>query len=205
MEQMTRAPGRPRSFDLAQALHDALLTFWKHGYEGTSVARLQAATGLTAPALYRAFGSKEELFRSAVDRYQEQYGFGLAAGVPFRSAVAAYLRRAAHEFTTEPGLGCLISTGLLASGPDSRVSAEVVRAERKKALADIRSRCQAAVDSGELPESTDIAGLSRAIAAVIQGMSVQARDGATEIDLLGLGESAIRLIPDHACPGIDRE
>lgn len=190
-----RKPGRPRSFDPDHALHEALMTFWRYGFEGASMSRLQAAMGLTAPALYRAFGSKDELFKQAVAQYQRQYGFGIQEGVPVRDAIGAYLRTAAQEFVSEPGLGCLVSTGVLASGPDAQVSAAVIRAEREKALADIRARCQAAVRSGELPGLTDVDGLSRAIAAVIQGMSVQARDGATEADLSRLADAALRMIP----------
>lgn len=195
-----RKPGRPRSFDTDRALQDALMTFWRYGYEGASMSRLQAAMGLTAPALYRAFGSKEELFKQAVSEYQRKYGFGIQEGVPIQDAIRAYLRTAAREFAAEPGLGCLVSTGTLTSGPDAQVSAALIRAEREKALADIRARCQAAVRSGELPGQSDVDGLSRAIAAVIQGMSVQARDGATREDLERLAQAALRMIPaapDH--------
>lgn len=190
-----RKPGRPRSFDPNRALHEALLTFWRHGYEGASMSRLQTAMGLTAPALYRAFGSKDELFKQAVKQYQRQYGFDIQEGIPIRDAIGAYLRTAAREFATEPGLGCLVSTGLLASGPDAQVSAAMVRAERENALVSIRNRCQTAARNGELPGLTDADGLSRAIAAVIQGMSVQARDGATQSDLERLAEAALRMIP----------
>lgn len=196
MEQPISKPGRPRSFDPDHALHEALMTFWRYGYEGASLSRLQAAMGLTAPALYRAFGSKDELFKQAVAQYQRQHGFGIQEGVPIRDAIGAYLRTAAQEFATEPGLGCLVSTGVLASGPDAQVPAAVVRAEREKALEDIRARFQTGVRSGELPGLTDVDGLSRAIAAVIQGMSVQARDGATERDLNRLGDAALRMLPD---------
>ena len=177
--KLTRKAGRPRAFDPNEALHKALMAFWKHGYEGTSMAHLQEATGLTAPQIYRAFESKERLFEHAVRLYQEEYGFGLSDRLPFHDATHDYLDRAAREFTTEPGLGCFVSTGVLAAGQGGKAAAAVVRAERDQSIVGLSARIADAVATGELHESVDVTGLSRTIAALIQGMSVQARDGAS--------------------------
>lgn len=185
METMRKA-GRPRTFDPEQALHRALMVFWERGYEGASMTALQEATGLTAPQLYRAFDSKERLFKRAVRLYQEEYGFGIRPGIPLADAVIEYLDRAAREFTTEPGLGCLVSTGLLATGQDAEAAAAICRAERDQALTGLRQRMTDAIADGELPETTDVTGLARTIGALIQGMSVQARDGAAYEDLAHL-------------------
>ena len=183
MEKVRKHVGRPRSFDPDEALQRALMTFWAHGYEGASMTLLQEATGLSAPQLYRAFESKERLFESAVALYQEEYGFGVADSLPVIDALTDYLDRAAREFTSEPGLGCLVSTGLLTTGRDAEAAAAVVRAERDQALTALSTRLAKAVADGELSESVDVRGLTRTIGALIQGMSVQARDGATREDL----------------------
>ncbi len=52
--------GRPRTFDRQAALEAAMVLFWQHGYEGTSIADLTSAMGFTPPTLYAAFGSKEQ-------------------------------------------------------------------------------------------------------------------------------------------------
>ncbi len=192
--ETTRKPGRPRSFDPGEALHRALLVFWEHGYEGASMTLLQEATGLTAPQLYRAFDSKEHLFERAVHRYQEQYGFALDSDLPLTAAVGEYLDRAAREFTTDPGRGCLVSTGLLATGRDAEVAAAVVRAERDHALDSLRERVANAVERGELPDGADVTGIARTIGALIQGMSVQARDGADYEELARIATAARTLL-----------
>ena len=51
--------GRPKVFDREAALDKALTLFWTHGYEGTSLADLVAATGAKAPTLYAEFVNKE--------------------------------------------------------------------------------------------------------------------------------------------------
>ena len=62
--------GRPREFEIEQALAAALQVFWDKGYEGASISDLTGAMGITRPSLYAAFGNKEELFKQALDLYE---------------------------------------------------------------------------------------------------------------------------------------
>ena len=48
--------------------------FWNKGFEATSIADLTAAMGINPPSLYAAFGDKEQLFLSAVERYTARRG-----------------------------------------------------------------------------------------------------------------------------------
>jgi TetR/AcrR family transcriptional regulator, copper-responsive repressor len=61
--------GRPREFDLEEALATALQLFWEHGYESTSLAQLRSALGISSASFYNAFSSKEDLFKKVVERY----------------------------------------------------------------------------------------------------------------------------------------
>ena len=63
------AMGRPRAFDADAALDEAMEVFWRHGYEGTTIAQLTDAMGINPPSLYAAFGNKEGLLKAALDRY----------------------------------------------------------------------------------------------------------------------------------------
>ena len=88
------AMGRPRAFDMDQALDQALHVFWEKGYAGTSITDLTEAMGINPPSLYAAFGNKEKLFKKALDRYEDLArpdpgrGFRRSDGARSRDAVA---------------------------------------------------------------------------------------------------------------------
>jgi AcrR family transcriptional regulator len=195
-----RGRGRPRSFNRETALEKAILAFWERGYEGTSVADLTEVMGIGAPSLYAAFGDKRSLFEEVVTAYGTRYGsFGdraLAEERTARAAVARMLREAAAEYT-EPGRphGCLvIHAATNCTTPEVEDS---LRERRNANIAAIESRINAAVAAGELPADADAAVLARHAGALIQGMSQQARDGATKEQLEAVAELAMRVWP---CP-----
>ncbi|MFD4629502.1 TetR/AcrR family transcriptional regulator [Streptomyces sp. NPDC058284] len=194
----TKQRGRPRSFDRETALEQAIRAFWEHGYEGTSVSDLTRVMGIGAPSLYAAFGDKRRLFDEVVVRYGHTHGsFGGRAfeeEPTARGAVSRMLHEAAAEFTdpTRPR-GCLvISAATNCTTPEVE---EMLRERRNANVAGIESRVRAAVAAGELPGDTDPGALARYTAAVFQGMSQQARDGATREDLEAVADLAMRAWP----------
>ena len=64
--------GRPRSFCKDEALDKAMTVFWRQGYEGASVADLTKAMGISSPSLYACFGSKEGLFKTVLEHYDQR-------------------------------------------------------------------------------------------------------------------------------------
>ncbi|MFI7321149.1 TetR/AcrR family transcriptional regulator [Streptomyces venezuelae] len=194
----TKQRGRPRSFDRETALEQAIRTFWENGYEGTSVSDLTRVMGIGAPSLYAAFGDKRTLFDEVVVRYGATHGaFGVRAfeeEPTARAAVSRMLHEAAAEFT-DPGhpRGCLVITA--ATNCTTPEVEEALRERRNANVTDIESRIRAAVAAGELPDGTDPAALARYTAAVFQGMSQQARDGATREDLEAVADLAMTAWP----------
>ncbi len=197
---LSKRIGRPRAFDREQALNLALDLFWRHGFEGTSTAQLTAAMGIAAPSLYAAFGSKEGLFREALAEYGERYGGFLteqmAAPGPAREVVRQMLLRAAVQFANaEHPLGCMVAAGELQLSP-ANVALEVeIRDRRRAAQQTIRSRLESARKAGELPGDTNTATLAAFFALTIQGMAVQARDGAKPALLKRLADLAMHAWP----------
>jgi TetR/AcrR family transcriptional regulator, copper-responsive repressor len=199
--QVRTAPkprGRPRSFDRATALEKALLAFWEHGYEATSVSDLTRVMDIGAPSLYAAFGDKRSLFEEVVREYGTKYGsFGdraLAEEPTARAAVERTLREAAVEYT-DPAhpYGCLVvHAATNCSTPEVE---QALRERRNANIAAFESRIRAGIAAGELPAGTDAAALARHTGAMIQGMSQQARDGASRVELEALVEIAMAIWP----------
>ncbi|MFB7086618.1 TetR/AcrR family transcriptional regulator [Streptomyces sp. NPDC056296] len=197
-ETTAKGRGRPRSFDRATALEKALMAFWEHGYEATSVSDLTRVMEIGAPSLYAAFGDKRSLFEEVVQEYGVRYGsFGgraLAEEPTARAGVERMLREAAVEYTF-PGRphGCLVIHA--AANCSTAEVEESLRERRNGNIAAIEDRIGADVAAGVLPPDTDVATLARHTGAMIQGMSQQARDGASRAELEALAEIALAVWP----------
>ena len=203
MEIMTDTPlrrtGRPLSFDRDAALRKAMLTFWRHGYETTSVAELTAAMGVSAPSLYAAFGDKRRLFLEAMRLYAGDPAdtARLISDAPTAHHAARALMIAAAETYTGEATppGCLLASAT-ASGSAAAADVQQAVAELRRGIeARLRERIERDIEDGALPPGTRAAPLAGLVLAVTQGMSVLARDGASRTTLLAIVEAALRAWP----------
>ncbi len=191
--------GRPRAFDIDEALDRALKVFWQKGYEGASLPDLTKAMGINRPSLYAAFGNKESLFRKAIDRYVAGPAchVGEALKEPTARAVVERLLRGTIELVTDSRnpCGCFMVQSALACGD----TADSIRRElvKRRAASEgaLRTRFERAVSEDDLPPNSDPADLARYLATLMYGMSVQAAGGATRNELLRVAEMAIRTWP----------
>lgn len=178
-EPRRRRSSGPRTFDREEAVATAMRLFRRHGYEGVSVADLTAEIGIAPPSLYAAFGSKAGLYREALDRYAALPGAlnGLAGAKSLEDAVAGLLTAAIKTAVTDER-GCMISIGLV-EGAAEQEDLRRELAERRQKLRDAISE-----ELGQWLSPADAARMSTSLFAVMQGIAVQARDGASEADLL---------------------
>ena len=193
--------GRPREFCTEGALAAALRVFWTKGYEGTSLTDLTEAMGITRPSLYAAFGNKEALFRKALDLYEREKLAYIDQSLvaPTARGVAETLLHGALEMQTNPcePRGCLEVISATACGAEAEsIRADVIARRMPSHLALIR-RLERAKEEGDLPASADPSGLASWLAAIIQGMSVQAGAGASREDLERLIETSLAMWPSR--------
>ena len=198
-----RLPGRPRGFDRDAALSLAMELFWRHGYEGVSTATLASEMGIAPPSLYAAFGNKEALYQECLALYAQRHGGflgdALQSNMPARACIEQALRSACRQYTdpTHPA-GCMVvGAGLqgAAANAAQHAQAEGMRLEGRKA---IEKRLKRARSEGELSVGTDCAALAGFFALVIQGLAIQARDGASAASLLRMVDVAMQAWPSEA-------
>ncbi len=172
-----------------------MLAFWRHGYETTSISDLTAAMGVTPPSLYAAFGDKKRLFLEAMRLY---------AGAPetlqsaFDQAPTAYdaardmLLGSARAFTGElTPRGCLLASATASVSKDGMDVQQAVADIRRDIAARLEARIARDITAGVLPERTRALPLAAMIIALIQGMSVLARDGLDRASLEAMAEVAM--------------
>ena len=176
--------GRTKSFDEEAVLDQAVQLFWERGYEGTSLADLEAHLGLGRQSLYNAFGDKHALFLKALDRYRRDAGgaaFGqLNAPDASLDAIRGFFRWTVTSLTSSDARhGCLVTNTISDRG--SQDSDAMLRCNHardalerafRRALAQAKAR-------RELPKGLDVEATATLLVIQNYGLSVLAKAGAT--------------------------
>jgi AcrR family transcriptional regulator len=188
--------GRPRAFDRDAALHTAMLVFWERGYATTSTTDLSAAMGINPPSLYAAFTNKEQLFREAIGLYErteaEASRQAMDQAPTAREAVAALLHESVDRFTTEgKPRGCMIVLAATNCTADHESVRDFALRCRARTKTTIQGRLDTAVHTGELAADTDTDRIAAFYTTFLNGLSLQARDGADRAQLHGLVDMAM--------------
>jgi AcrR family transcriptional regulator len=191
------ARGRPRKFDRDAALTTATELFWKKGYEATSVAELCESIGIEAPSLYAAFGSKENLYSQCLDYYQHTIApmiwDGLDKAPTAKEGFAAVLHGTAEVLpSTVRASGCMVTLSAAGENGDTALGKKV-KAARGAGLKLFEARLRRGIADGDVPRQVDVKAVARFFLDIQQGMTVQARDGASTRTLKQIASLAIKV------------
>ncbi|MDG6077692.1 TetR/AcrR family transcriptional regulator [Erythrobacter litoralis] len=196
-----RKSGRPLSFDRDAVLNKAMLAFWRHGYETTSISDLIREMGIKAPSLYAAFGDKKNLFFEAVRLYAGEPSAvrqAIEAAPSSYDAARSVLANSIETFTgvdTPPG--CLLASSTAsgsAASEDVRATVAVYRRELRDSL---QARIERDIQEGLVAGDVDAVALANLVVALLQGLSVMARDGEDRASLTDVAEAAMKAWPDN--------
>src|SRR5690554_4740067 len=175
-----RSRGRPRKFDIDEAIATAQRLFHSRGYEAVSVSDLTDALGISPPSFYSAFQSKASLYERVINRYAEHGAIPLADILrpdrPVAECVTVMLEEAARRYAADPAAtGCTVLEGCRGNDEEARVLAS------KAYLAAIEV-VRTYIAARHPPEADQ---LTEYISTVMIGLSAQARAGKGVDTLLG--------------------
>ena len=196
--------GRPREFDEAFVLDQAVDTFWKSGFEATCVQELCAAMGLNPGSLYASFGDKRALFFMALDRYVDtvsrQAIERIDRGQSGLGGIRDYFEHLISAMLDgKRRWGCLITNTvaeIAAHDPEVAVRVKGHLARIEAAFANALKRAQA---SGELREGVGQHGAAYLV-CVVQGLNILAKTKPERRVLEGLVTLAIDTLGTSRAP-----
>lgn len=192
----TKGRGRPRAFDEDQVLDALVELFWEHGYEAASMTDIVECAGLNKSSLYNAFGSKDELFFTVLDRYidgrEQMLREALSEGGI--DALVGFFEMQREMMLTEIGAkGCMaVNTSTELGLRDERA---VTMSDRYRTMLreGIRRPLAWSAERGEV-DATLVDAYTESLVSAMFGLSVSARAGASQSELEHLLDSLLALV-----------
>lgn len=195
----SRARGRPREFDMEQALDRAVDVFSQRGYHGTSIGDLARGTELAQGSLYKAFKDKHALFLAALDHYRARRVEGMARAIGAGGTGRERLRRllafyAESSQGRQGRQGCLVvESAAELSFFDEDVAERVTTAlGRNEAL--LAGLIREGQEDGSLAAHIDPEDAARMLLCLVQGMRVVGKTGRRRQDMLAVVDMALKAL-----------
>lgn len=192
-----RKRGRPKCFNEQHALQQAMLLFWEFGYEATSISDLTTALGITAPSLYSAFGDKAELFHRCLAHYLEHESCAMAQifnrAKTAQIALEIYLHESVKSLIqVDKPTGCMLVMATMNCSSQNNAIQKDLLIKRQQIKETILNRLIQGQQQGDLIESADVVAMADFYLTVLQGLSLQARDGLQYPQLMKVVEHALK-------------
>lgn len=178
-----------KNFDVDDTLTRAMESFWKRGYEATSVQNLVDATGVNRASLYATYGDKRDLFLASLRKYDSDVRGRMlsqigATETPMRAITAVFDRFI--EQVREPGAnwGCFLINSALERAPHDPEIASLVNRAQDDIEAFFRAMIRMGQDAGEISSDLDARQMARQTLITLMGLLVTIRSRPDEAYLV---------------------
>jgi TetR/AcrR family transcriptional repressor of nem operon len=187
--------GRPREFNTEEALEKAMEVFWAQGYEATSLLDLTQAMAISKSSFYDTFGSKHELFVSAIRHYNETVASCRVAATieqadSVKSGIAAVFHGAADSVLDGgKNCGCFIINCAGEVAPHDANATRQLAVGLKHMEDAFHDAIQKAQADGEIDTQKDARAIGRYLASALNGLILVGKARAerdTLDDIIGL-------------------
>ena len=185
----------PKQYKREDVLDRAIELFRRQGYSATSTVELVEALGINRKSMYAEFGSKQELFEAALDRYNEVYLTRVLAPIEAPDANAESIRQAFLGYasageTRYRGLGCLMANTAVERAALDPKSAKFVDAYLERLTTGFRNALENARADGEVNETANLEDLTAHFVNAVVGISALLRANATPEQMHAAGRGA---------------
>ncbi len=195
-QKATGAVGRPREFEEDDVLSKIMPLFWEKGYEGTGLGDIMTATGLQKGSLYKAFGSKHEMYVRALAHYEhlvvDAAVEALKSGGDPVERIRAFLNAPIEAaWSRDDQRGCFLCN---ASADHAALDLET-QALVTRGYAKLETALKAAVSEARDGWSAEaVAQVAQLFLSVYSGLRVMARARVTRDRLEGAKEACLAFL-----------
>lgn len=187
-----------KQFDRAAVLENAEATFWKNGYENTSMESLLAAMGIRKGSFYATFHSKHDVLMESLDLYNRQRVASFRKLQEESSPLTALRRHLDVVLEESLGgerlLGCFLVNSALELAPRDPAVRKVAANALGVHAAFLQELLDAAQRRGDLPPDYDSTGRATALLGVVLAMRVMARSGVPASTIQAVRQQAETLL-----------
>lgn len=194
----SRGPGRPREFDMDEALDRAVRVFRERGYHATSIGDLAEAMKLASGSIYKAFKDKHAVFVAAFDRYAElrteqtrrAAATNKSGRERLRDVLASYVEASQG---VEGWRGCLVVGGNIElAAQDPEIAARVTASIRKNEAFFAKLIGEGQAD-GSIPDHVNADDTARLMVCLTQGLRVVGKTR-TRLETAKLVDVAMKML-----------
>lgn len=189
----------PKGYIREEVLDRAIELFRRQGYSATSTAELVDALGMNRKSMYAEFGSKQELFEAALERYSEINLSRVLGPIEAPDANAdsireAFLGYASAGETRFRGLGCLMANTAVERAALDPGSAKFVDAYLNRLSKAFRNALDNAVRDGDVDQNADLDDLAAHFVNAVVGISALLRAKATPEQMYAAGRGITSML-----------
>ena len=192
-----------KSYNREDLLDQAIELFRREGYSATSTSELVEELGVNRKSMYSEFGSKQELFEAALERYSAVHLSRVLAPIEDPEANVDTIRYAFSEWASAidgrfAGLGCLMANTAVERAALDPGAARFVDAYLERMNAGFRRVLQNARASGEIEESLDIDDKAALLTMSVVGLSALIRAKAPAALVHAAGRAAVHQLSKNS-------
>jgi AcrR family transcriptional regulator len=192
LRRASRAQTRERILDAA------VLAFAEQGYEGTSLARIAEAVGLSQPGLLHHFPSKRSLLLAVLERRdmidsKRITADGERTGL---AALDAFVELVEHNATV-PGLVQSFSVLAGESAAEQHAGRQYFTQRYAGIRAQLCAHLRAGIERGEIRPDIDCTALATEVFALMDGLQLQWLHDPEGADMVAVFRAYINRLRDH--------